>query len=370
MALELVGGAFLSASLQVLFDRLASSEVWSIIGGQKVSDKLLLELRTKLLVVDKVLDHAEVRQFTDGGVKNWLVTVKNVVYDAEDLLDEIATEALRRKMEDSDSSSSFSTWFKAPRADLQSIESRAKEIMHKLKFLAQAIDMIGLKPGDGEKLPQRSPSTSLVDESCVFGRDEVKEEMIKRLLSDNVSTNRIDLILILWKGCLVQTVAVKAIGSLLYSKVDRREWEETLESEIWDFKIGGILPSLILSYQDLPFHLKRCFAYCSIFPKNHEFNRETLILLWMAEGLLQFSKSNKRMSKVGEQYFDELLSKSFFQKSVFNESWFVMHDLMHDLAQYIFREFCIGFEDDKVQEISVNTRHSSNFISNYDGIVN
>ena len=117
MALELVGGAFLSASLQVLFDRLASSEVWSIIGGQKVSDKLLLELRTKLLVVDKVLDHAEVKQFTDGGVKNCLVTVKNVVYDAEDLLDEIATEALRCKMEDSDSSSSFSTWFKAPRAD-------------------------------------------------------------------------------------------------------------------------------------------------------------------------------------------------------------------------------------------------------------
>ncbi|KAL6328851.1 hypothetical protein AAG906_003868 [Vitis piasezkii] len=531
MALELVGGAFLSASLQVLFDRLASSEVWSIIGGQKVSDKLLLELRTKLLVVDKVLDHAEVKQFTDGGVKNWLVTVKNVVYDAEDLLDEIATEALRRKMEDSDSSSSFSTWFKAPRADLQSIESRAKEIMHKLKFLAQAIDMIGLKPGDGEKLPQRSPSTSLVDESCVFGRDEVKEEMIKKLLSDNVSTNRIDVISIVgmggagkttlaqllyndarvkehvdlkgwvcvseefllvkvtklileeigsqtsfdslnvlqlklresltdkrfllvlddvWKkGCssewdqlripllaagegskvvvttrdtdvakimsaahthpleglsradcwslfeklafengdsspypLLESIgraivakcqglplAVKAIGSLLYSKVDRREWEEILESEIWDFKICGILPSLILSYQDLPLHLKQCFAYCSIFPKNHEFNRETLILLWMAEGLLQFSKSNKRMSKVGEQYFDELLSKSFFHKSVFNESWFVMHDLMHDLAQYIFREFCIGFEDDKVQEISVNTRHSSNFISNYDGIV-
>ena len=531
MALELVGGAFLSASLQVLFDRLASSEVWSIIGGQKVSDKLLLELRTKLLVVDKVLDHAEVKQFTDGGVKNCLVTVKNVVYDAEDLLDEIATEALRCKMEDSDSSSSFSTWFKAPRADLQSIESRAKEIMRKLKFLAQAIDMIGLKPGDGEKLPQRSPSTSLVDESCVFGRDEVKEEMIKNLLSDNVSTNRIDVISIVgmggagkttlaqllyndarvkerfdlkawvcvseefllvrvtklileeigsqtsfdslnllqlklresltdkrfllvlddvWKkGCssewdqlripllasgegskvvvttrdtdvakimsadhthpleglsradcwslfeklafengdsspypLLESIgraivakcqglplAVKAIGSLLYSKVDRREWEEILESEIWDFKICGILPSLILSYQDLPLHLKRCFAYCSIFPKKHEFNREPLILLWTAEGLLQFSKSNKRMSKVGEQYFDELLSKSFLQKSVFNESWFVMHDLMHDLAQYIFREFGIRFEDDKVQEISVNTRHSSNFISNYDGIV-
>ncbi|CBI29753.3 unnamed protein product, partial [Vitis vinifera] len=64
------------------------------------------------------------------------------------------------------------------------------------------------------------------------------------------------------------------------------------------------------------------------------------------------------MEKVGEHYFDELLSKSFFQKSVSEKSCFVMHDLIHDLAQYISREFCIRIEDDKVQEISENTRHS------------
>ena len=116
-------------------------------------------------------------------------------------------------------------------------------------------------------------------------------------------------------------------------------------------------------------HLKRCFAYCSIFPKDHEFDKENLILLWMAEGLLQFSKSNERMEKVGEHYFDELLSKSFFQKSVSEKSCFVMHDLIHDLAQYISREFCIRIEDDKVQEISENTRHSLIFKSNFHGMV-
>ena len=117
MAVQLVGGAFLSASLQVLFDRLASSEVLNFIRGQKLSDSLLGKLEIKLLIVDKVLDHAEVKQFTDEGVKKWLVHVKNAVYDAEDLLDEIATEALRRKMEAADSQTgpthvlnSFSTW--------------------------------------------------------------------------------------------------------------------------------------------------------------------------------------------------------------------------------------------------------------------
>ncbi|WKA00382.1 hypothetical protein VitviT2T_018739 [Vitis vinifera] len=168
MALEMFAGAFLSASLQVLFDRLASSEVWSFIGGQNVSEELLLELGMKLLVVDKVLDHAEVKQFTDERVKRWLVRVKNDVYDAEDLLDEITTEALRRKMEAADSQTgpthvlnSFSTWFKAPLADHQSMESKVKKIIGKLEVLAQAIDVLALN-GDGKKLPQRLPSTSLV----------------------------------------------------------------------------------------------------------------------------------------------------------------------------------------------------------------
>ncbi|XP_059597039.1 putative disease resistance RPP13-like protein 1 isoform X2 [Vitis vinifera] len=551
MALEIFAGAFLSASLHVLFDRLASSEVWTFIGGQKVSEELLLELGMKLLVVDKVLDHAEVKQFTDERVKRWLVRVKNAVYDAEDLLDEITTEALRRKMEAADSQTgpthvlnSFSTWFKAPLADHQSMESKVKKIIGKLEVLAQAIDVLALK-GDGKKLPQRLPSTSLVDECCVYGRDEIKEEMIKGLLSDNTGRNKIDVISIVgmggagkttlaqllyndgkvkghfhlkawvcvseefcllkvtksilegigsaasshmqsenldllqqnlkdslgdkkfllvlddvwekcpsegaglripllaaWEGlripllaagegskvvvttrnrnvakimradhthpleglsqahcwslfeklafengasgpypqlesigrkivakCQGLPLAVKALGCLLYSKTDRREWEQILESEIWDLQDHEIVPSLILSYRDLPLHLKRCFAYCSIFPKDHEFDKENLILLWMAEGLLQFSKSNERMGKVGEKYFDELVSKSFFQKSAFNKSCFVMHDLMHDLAQYISREFCIRVEDDKVQEISENTHHSLAFCRTFDRLV-
>ena len=168
--------------------------------------------------------------------------------------------------------------------------------------------------------------------------------------------------------CQGLPLAVRALGCLLYPGTDRRKWEEILESEIWDLQDSQrhkILPSLILSYQDLPLHLKRCFAYCSIFPKDHEFDKENLILLWMAEGLLPFSEGNERMGKVGEQYFDELVSKSFFQ-SVKKESCFVMHDLIHDLAQYTSREFCIRVEDDKVPEISENTHHSLVFCRNFE----
>ena len=157
--------------------------------------------------------------------------------------------------------------------------------------------------------------------------------------------------------CQGLPVAVKTLGSLLYSKVEKEEWEEILESEIWGWQNLEILPSLILSYHDLPLHLKRCFAYCSIFPKDHEFDKKELILLWMAEGFLRLSQSNRRMEEVGDLYFHELLSKSFFQRSVTQESCFVMHDLIHDLAQYISGEFCVRLEDDKVQKITEKAHH-------------
>ena len=45
MAGAVVGGAFLSASLQVLFDRLASREVINFIRGHNLSDELLKKMK-------------------------------------------------------------------------------------------------------------------------------------------------------------------------------------------------------------------------------------------------------------------------------------------------------------------------------------
>ena len=116
--------------------------------------------------------------------------------------------------------------------------------------------------------------------------------------------------------------------------------------------------------------MKRCFAYCSIFPKDYEFDKEKLILLWMAEGLLHSGQSNRRMEEVGDSYFNELLAKSFFLKCIRGEkSCFVMHDLIHDLAQHISQEFCIRLEDCKLQKISNKARHFLHFKSDDDKAV-
>ena len=86
--------ALLSASLQVLFQRLASTDFINFVWRRKLSQELLNDLKRKLLVVVNVLNDAEVKQFSNDLVKQWLLQVKNAVCDAEDLLDKIAADAL------------------------------------------------------------------------------------------------------------------------------------------------------------------------------------------------------------------------------------------------------------------------------------
>jgi hypothetical protein len=158
-------------------------------------------------------------------------------------------------------------------------------------------------------------------------------------------------------------LAVKTIGALLRSKPEVDEWDKILRSELWDLsidEIGNILPALKLSYKYLPSHLKQCFAYSSIFPKDYAFKKDQLIMLWMAEGFLQQPK-NKTMEEVGNEYFLTLESRSLFQKSSDKKSCFIMHDLVSDLAKSISGNFIIRLEDDCSRGIVNNTRHMSYF---------
>ncbi|XP_071719151.1 putative disease resistance RPP13-like protein 1 [Rutidosis leptorrhynchoides] len=142
------------------------------------------------------------------------------------------------------------------------------------------------------------------------------------------------------KKCKGLPLALLAIGRVLNGKkID--EWDNLLKSEIWssDDGEGDILPVLKLSYFDLPLHLKKLFVYCSLFPKDYFFNRNGLVLLWMAEGFMSESKRTKTMESLGHQYFEDLLSRSFFQHSSKNKSEYIMHDLMHDLAISVAGDF-------------------------------
>ncbi|KAK2988462.1 hypothetical protein RJ640_007492 [Escallonia rubra] len=177
------------------------------------------------------------------------------------------------------------------------------------------------------------------------------------------------------KKCKGLPLAAKSLGGLLRTKKSPNQWKDVLDSKIWDLPTenNDILPALRLSYQHLPSHLKRLFAYCSIFPKDYEFDKHDLVLLWMAEGFLRPSETHNEMEDVGFQCFDELSSRSFFQCSKTGaESRFVMHDLVNDLARQVAGRVCFRLDDKAESNVQdrdslSKARHSSVICHQYDG---
>ncbi|XP_048127775.1 putative disease resistance protein RGA3 [Rhodamnia argentea] len=158
--------------------------------------------------------------------------------------------------------------------------------------------------------------------------------------------------------CQGNPLAVKTLGCLLYSeKKNRGDWEHIRDSEIWQLQTD-ILPSLRISYDLMPSYLKRCFAYCSIFPKSCQFLNFDLIQLWISNGFIQSSGNNQELEEIGRQYLGELWSRSFFD--VVREDYpvviFRMHDLIHELAISAAQTESSNMEA-RAHDISPRTRH-------------
>ncbi|KAJ6959005.1 disease resistance RPP13-like protein 1 [Populus alba x Populus x berolinensis] len=145
------------------------------------------------------------------------------------------------------------------------------------------------------------------------------------------------------RKCKGLPLAAKTLGGLLHSVEDVTQWEKISNSSLWGPSNENIPPALTLSYYYLPSHLKRCFAYCAIFPKGSKIKKHKLITEWMAQGFLVQPRGVEEMEDIGEKYFDDLVSRSLFQQST-NDSIFSMHDLISDLAEYASGEFCFKLD--------------------------
>ncbi|XP_047339487.1 disease resistance protein RGA2-like [Impatiens glandulifera] len=108
-------------------------------------------------------------------------------------------------------------------------------------------------------------------------------------------------------------------------------------NEIWEISLNeeSILPILKLSYYDLP--------YCAIFPKDTVIQKEKLVQMWMAHGLIP-TNENQEVEDVGNAIWNELCWRSFFEDERNNLYRYEilttckMHDLMHDLSQSVMKD--------------------------------
>nr|XP_007150945.1 hypothetical protein PHAVU_004G007900g [Phaseolus vulgaris]ESW22939.1 hypothetical protein PHAVU_004G007900g [Phaseolus vulgaris] len=507
MAAELVGGALLSAFLQVSFDKLASAQLLDFFRGRKLDEKLLGNLNIMLHSINALADDAELKQFTDPHVKAWLVAVKEAVFDAEDLLGEIDYELTRCQVQAQYEPQTFtykvSNFFNSTFTSFnKKIESEMKEVLEKLEYLANQKGALGLKEctysGDGSDIiinwltsetdnPNQPPILSIVgmgglgkttlaqhvysDPKMEDAKFDIKAwvcvsdhfhvltvtrtileaitnqnddngnlEMVHKKLKEKLLGKRFLLVLDdVWnerpteweavrtplsygapgskilvtarsekvassmrsevhllkqlgkdecwkvfenhalkdgdlelndelmkvgrrivKKCKGLPLALKTIGCLLSTKSSISDWKNILVSDIWELpkEHSEIIPALFLSYRYLPSHLKRCFAYCALFPKDYLFVKEELIFLWMAQNFLLSPQHIRDPEEIGEEYFNDLLSRCFFNQSSF-VGRFVMHDLLNDLAKYVCADFCFRLKYDKRQCIPKTTRHFS-----------
>lgn len=162
-----MGGAFLSASLQVLFDKLSSRGIGDFIWGRKHEEVLLVKkLTATLLSMEAVLHDAVKKRILNSAIMEWFSELETTLNEAQSLLGEIAAQ-------DSNSKS-------------RSISAKSKsmqDILERLEHMNSQKDVLHLN-----ELSCISPTTSIpMHESDIFGRVDDKEYIVSILLSNHVA---------------------------------------------------------------------------------------------------------------------------------------------------------------------------------------
>lgn len=155
--------------------------------------------------------------------------------------------------------------------------------------------------------------------------------------------------------------------------VSQKGWQHITEKDI-------IIRSLRLSYDCLSAELQACFRYCSLFPKGYKVSKVELSKMWAASRLIPFSSLKQKniglhktkhadllsSEVVGVEYFDALVRKSFFIRMLETEpfsgdqkEYYILHNLMHDLAELVSQGECVRVDSGDLHNISYKTRHLS-----------
>ncbi|TVU33342.1 hypothetical protein EJB05_25153, partial [Eragrostis curvula] len=122
------------------------------------------------------------------------------------------------------------------------------------------------------------------------------------------------------KKCGGVPLAIITTASLLANKpVNLVEWEKVSNSigcgleRIRD--VNKMKKILMLSYDDLPFHLKTCLLYLGLYPEDTMIRKDSLVSSWIAEGFItqETRPAGTTLRETGESYFSELINRSLIQ---------------------------------------------------------
>ncbi|KAL7169083.1 hypothetical protein ACSBR2_034168 [Camellia fascicularis] len=114
-------------------------------------------------------------------------------------------------------------------------------------------------------------------------------------------------------------LAIVVLAGVLLKKEKTSHWWSKVSCSVSSFVTEHTDRILELSYDNLPHHLRPCFLYFGLFPKDFEIPTRQLVRLWIAEGFVE-KKDGETMNliQVSKRRFDGTIKTC------------CIHDLLHD----------------------------------------
>ncbi|XP_066160259.1 putative disease resistance protein RGA3, partial [Oryza sativa Japonica Group] len=222
------------------------------------------------------------------------------------------------------------------------VTTRFPKVAETVKKGANQVDLHGLEPDEFWDFFQL----------CAFSETQ----------DDNDKEKLFDIGKQIAKKLKCSPLAAKTVGPLLRKKPTRKHWMEILEKEEWLKQKDGddsIITALKISYDYLPFYLKKCFSYLALFPEDYEFDSLEISCYWDSIGIINSSGKNDTIEGIGSQYLNELYDNGFLMKG--DDNHYVMHDLLHELSQIVSSRECanINYSSFRADDILPSIRHLS-----------
>ncbi|XP_048425959.1 putative disease resistance RPP13-like protein 1 [Pyrus x bretschneideri] len=243
--------AFLVAFLRVLVSKLAQREVIKYCGRVKGVDKNLKKWSATLSAIGAVLHDAEERQLMaeSSALKLWLDDLRDLAFDAEDVLDKCHAKMLKRQIQHAHSSTTSKAWKLIPnRISNFKMNSEIQKITERLQEISERKDQLGLRIDTATSTitarQNISPSSSQPD-GPVIGRDEDKRQIVELLSKQEHRAANFDVVAIVGMAGVGKTTLA---GQVLKDMIAA----QTFQPAVWvcvsdDFNLGKVTKQILES---------------------------------------------------------------------------------------------------------------------------
>ncbi|KAK4431710.1 putative late blight resistance proteinR1C-3 [Sesamum alatum] len=167
--------------------------------------------------------------------------------------------------------------------------------------------------------------------------------------------------------CCGLPLAIVVIGGILLKEFSaphdmiatRNAWTKVFESinDLNEDPERCMKKIIALSYDELPYHLRACFLYLGIFPKDFEIPFWKLLHMWIAEGFIQ-KESGINLEETAENYLEDLINRNLLRVDKRRSDGGVKTCRIHDML----RDFCKNEAGSEIENFLQEVmRHNDGF---------